>query len=98
MRCERLRSVVVWEGTQEKRICGFVYTITASIVVLLVVVVVFALALFAPSLHGVFVMSFSAVTHGVSGVPLPQLGIPSMKFILIDEYSPAEYVSFCLMT
>lgn len=92
MRCERLRCGAVREGGQE-RICGYAYTIIASIVVLLVVVVVFALALFAPSLHGVFVMSFSAVTHEFSGVPLPQLGIPSMNFILIDKSSPAEYVS-----
>lgn len=58
---------------------------------LVVAVAGFGLALFAPPLlHGVCVMSFSAVTHEFSGLPLPQLGIPSMKFILIDESSPAR--------
>lgn len=57
---------------------------------LVVPAVGFGLALFAPPLHGVCVMSFSAVTHEFSGLPLPQLGIPSMKFILIDESSPAH--------
>lgn len=80
----------------EERICNYALTIMAAIVVLLVVVVVafgIGLALFAPPLHGVFVMSFSAVTHEISALPLPQLGIPSMKFILIDESSPAEHAS-----